>query len=184
MIVSLGWGSLIWCPQKLPIEGDWQNDGPALPIEFVRQSNNGRLTLVIDQLSQPMPVLWAELKVSDLSEAVEQLKIREGTTCKKIGRWPDANGYEYGNEIGDWAKSKGISGVVWTALGPKFDGVDGRRPTQIEAIQYLEGLTGDARKLAKEYVEKAPPPIDTDYRRAFSSDLGWHQKLTCTRCQS
>lgn len=172
MIVCLGWGSLIWEPQQLPIEGDWQTDGPALPIEFVRQSNNGRLTLVIDPLSQRMPVLWAELKVCDLSEAVEQLSIREGTTSKKIGRWPDSNGYEYGNEIGDWALSNGINGVVWTALGPKFNSENGRRPSQVEAVQYLRDLTGIALSLAREYVAKAPPQIDTDYRRAFRNALG------------
>ncbi len=173
MIVCLGWGSLVWDPKKLPIKGQWQNDGPYVPVEFLRQSNNGRLTLVIDPLSKPMPILWAELSVCNLSEAVEKLRIREKTSCKQIGRWPDAEGYDYKKEIGDWAKSKGINGVVWTALGPKFCDEDGRRPSQCEAIQYLRGLTGDARNLGKEYVEKAPVQIDTVYRRAFTTALGW-----------
>jgi hypothetical protein len=176
MIVCLGWGSLIWCPQKLPLKNQWHNDGLHLPIEFLRQSLDGRLTLVIDPNSRSVPVLWAELMVCDLSDAVEQLRIREGTTSKKIGRWPEVNGYEYGNEIGDWAKSKGINGVVWTALGPKFAGIDDRRPSQSEAIKYLDELTGDERKLAREYVEKAPTQIDTHYRRAFATDLGWRPK--------
>jgi hypothetical protein len=173
MIACLGWGSLVWDPKKLPIKGEWQNDGPYVPVEFLRQSNNGRLTLVIDPLSQPMPILWAELNVCKLSEAVEHLRIREETSCKKIGRWPDANGYEYGSEIANWAKSKGINGVVWTSLGPKFNGVDGRRPSEIEAIQYLDELTDDKRNLAREYVEKAPSQIDTHYRRAFAIGLNW-----------
>jgi hypothetical protein len=172
MIVCLGWGSLVWDPQTLSIKGEWHSDGPLVPVEFLRQSNDGRLTLVIDPLSKPMPVLWTELEANKLSEAVEQLRIREGTTSKKIGRWPDASSYEYGNEIGDWAKSKGISGVVWTALGPKFSGEDGRRPSQGEAIKYLRDLTGNALNLAEEYVEKAPAQIDTDYRRAFTTALG------------
>jgi hypothetical protein len=173
MIVCLGWGSLVWDPKKLPIQGEWQNDGPHLPVEFLRQSKDGRLTLVIDPLSQPMPVLWAELNVCELSEAIEQLRIREGTTSENIGRWPDVNRYGYRNEIGDWAKSKEISGVVWTALGPKFHGEYDRRLSQVEAIQYLRGLTGNTRNLAKEYVKKAPVQIDTDYRRAIISELSW-----------
>ncbi|HOW68396.1 MAG TPA: hypothetical protein P5055_13320 [Candidatus Paceibacterota bacterium] len=48
-IAILGWGSLIWNPRDLPITGDWQGDGPVLPIEFTRISDNGRLTLVIDE---------------------------------------------------------------------------------------------------------------------------------------
>lgn len=57
MIVCLGWGSLIWDQKNLPVKGQWHEDGPSLPVEFVRQSINGRLTLVIDQSSQLMPVL-------------------------------------------------------------------------------------------------------------------------------
>jgi hypothetical protein len=173
MIVCLGWGSLIWDKKSLPVKDLWKEDGPHLPVEFLRQSQNGRLTLVIDRLSQPVPVLWAELNVGELSEAVEQLSIREETSCKKIGRWPDASGYEYGNVIGDWAKANGISGVVWTALGSKFCGEAGRRPLQGEAIHYLRGLTGTKLNLAKEYVEKAPVQIDTDYRRAIRIELSW-----------
>lgn len=48
-ITILGWGSLIWDQRDLPISGDWQLGGPALPIEFSRISRDGRLTLVIDE---------------------------------------------------------------------------------------------------------------------------------------
>jgi hypothetical protein len=173
MIACLGWGSLIWDPQQLPIIDDWQNDGPALPIEFVRQSNNGRLTLVIDPVSEPMPVLWAAMEVTALSEAIEQLRIREGTKSEKIGRWPDENGYEFADKIGDWASSKGMRGVVWTALGPKFSEADGCRPSQIESVAYLASLIGEQEQLAKEYLQKAPQQIDTAYRRAIQCTLGW-----------
>jgi hypothetical protein len=173
MIVCLGWGSLVWDPQQLPIKGDWQTDGPALPIEFVRQSNNGRLTLVIDPESKPMPVLWTELKANKLSDAVENLRIREGTPSEKIGRWPPTTNAAYVDLVGAWAKQKKFDGVVWTALGPKFSDVNGRRPSQTEAVDYLRGLTGKTLSLAQEYVEKAPAQIDTDYRRAFTTDLGW-----------
>ena len=39
---------------EMNIENKWFEDGPLLPIEFTRQSDNGRMTLIIDitQLNQ------------------------------------------------------------------------------------------------------------------------------------
>lgn len=173
MIVCLGWGSLIWDQKNLPVKGQWHEDGASLPVEFVRQSINGRLTLVIDQSSQLMPVLWAELNVESLSEAAEALRIREGTACQNIGRWPDSEGFDFGKDVAAWSKGKGVDGVVWTALGPQFSGERGRRPSENESIDYLRGLSGEARALAQEYVQKAPRQIDTAYRRAIMAAFGW-----------
>lgn len=58
-IVCLGWGSLVWDPKELLIDGHWNTDGPLLPIEFCRQSQDGRLTLVIDPQSEPLQMLWS-----------------------------------------------------------------------------------------------------------------------------
>lgn len=173
MIVCLGWGSLIWNPQELPVKGDWQNDGPVLPVEFLRISRDGRLTLVIDPVSKPLTVLWTELDVSDLSDAIKQLKSREGTTSKQIGRWPCTEKFAYGAEIGRWAFEKKLEGVVWTALGPKFADEDGRRASRDEALQYLRSLSGEKRDRACEYVQRTPQQIDTDYRQAIIANLGW-----------
>jgi hypothetical protein len=48
-IVVLAWGSLVWDPRTLRLAHSWMEGGPVLPIEFSRVSDNGRLTLVIDE---------------------------------------------------------------------------------------------------------------------------------------
>lgn len=49
MIVCLGWGSLIWNPGVLKTQGYWHDSGPKISVEYLRQSKDGRLTLVIDE---------------------------------------------------------------------------------------------------------------------------------------
>ena len=179
MIVCLGWGSLIWRPKKLPLVDPrpcaWNADGPELPIEFVRQSTNGCLTLVIDPESAALPVLWAPMQVADLSQAVEELRKRERARVDRvIGRWPNPTGtYHCREVIEKWANDRGLEGVVWTALGPQFDGERGRRPSQAEVIEYLDSLARWKRVLAEAYVRRAPPQINTLYRRAIVDRLGW-----------
>lgn len=49
MIACIGWGSLIWDRRNLDVDGVWRVDGPMLPVEFARQSGDGRVTLVLEQ---------------------------------------------------------------------------------------------------------------------------------------
>lgn len=85
-IAIIGWGSLIWDPRELPREGTWQSGGPRLPIEFSRVSQDCRLTLVIDYengaATQTRYVLSPRV---DLDDAIEDLRVREGTNKKRIG---------------------------------------------------------------------------------------------------
>ncbi|MDU1189996.1 MAG: hypothetical protein E6990_18890 [Enterobacter sp.] len=46
-IACLGWGSLIWKSGALPVAGEWQTDGPSLPVEFCRVSDGGELATAI-----------------------------------------------------------------------------------------------------------------------------------------
>lgn len=178
MIAFLGWGSLIWDPRALPIHRQWHTDGPYVRAEFLRQSKDGRLTLVLAQAADPVRSLWATFDGSDLALAREALRSREGIPANKshtsIGAWsrgdpnPDCM-----LEIEPWAASRGIQSVVWTALSPKFNEQDGVGPSIDEAVAYLSNLTGTARDLAEKYVRQAPQQIDTTYRRKFEAALGW-----------
>ena len=169
-IVCLGWGSLVWDGRNLPVAGVWQVDGPSLPLEFARQSSDGRMTLVIVDGDHRSPALWCELDVGSLDEAVQSLADREGVArLASIGRWPDANGrrYPYAEAIADWAEEKGISAVVWTALKPGMKGRRGDVPSLEEAKAHLVALAPDAAALASEYLLRAPAQIATPHREVL-----------------
>lgn len=178
MIVCLGWGSLIWCQKQLPVRGSWHTDGPALPVEFARESRDRRITLVLCEGHAAIDVLWAELDVSTLDDAKQALAVREGVNerniANSIGYWT-ANGASrhLGAEaIGQWASQSQIAGIVWTALKPKI-GEEYRVPRRDEVIAHLGALDGIARDAAEEYIRVAPRQIATSYRSAIEQKFGW-----------
>jgi hypothetical protein len=142
-IACLGWGSLIWDPRDLPLGSAWREDGPQLPVEFARQSCDGRITLVIVDDCPPSSVLWAELRVKGLAEAIRALARRENVGSNVvIGRWP-ANGgraYPHRDAIAAWAKQRNLSGVVWTALKPGLSDRRGTVPSLADIVQHLQGF--------------------------------------------
>ncbi len=86
-IACIGWGSLIWDHRELPIIPPWNEDGPMLPVEYLRHSvKRETVTLVLDPSAQPVQSLWVPLQVSDLGQAREALRLREGTVAKYIGK--------------------------------------------------------------------------------------------------
>ena len=182
MIVCLGWGSLIWRPCGLPMVGDWYVDGPELPIEFARQSRDGRITLVVEHCAEPIPVLWALLGVGSIDESRKALAEREGvclsTYPRSIGHWSGAgaSAHRESATIGAWAKAKGVDAAVWTALKPRFNNKL-VTPTCEQVIAFLRSLEDPKRTKAEEYVRKAPPQISTAYRKAIEEELGWTAML-------
>ncbi len=177
LIACLGWGSLVWDPRELPVRGEWFADGPFLPIEFARQSANGRMTLVIVPSHFPLVrSLWKPLAVSNLKEARKALGMREcphnpnPESC--VDFWPRGKNTTDSRRIGKWAKGLRIDAAVWTNLLPKFNNEE-RIPTVAEVVTYLRGLQAEKRQKAEEYIRKTPLQIDTEYRRAIERELGW-----------
>jgi len=179
-IACLAWGSLVWDPRQLPIRREWFKDGPFAPVEFARQSSDGRITLVIEPNAEPVRVLWAHMLSHNLEDAKKALGDREGIPAKKcaslIGSWTAGNPAPANIPgLARWAEAHALDVVIWTALPPRFAD-EARTPSAQEVIRYLGGLQSTVRDYAKEYVERAPKQIDTGYRRQIEAALGWSCK--------
>lgn len=180
-IACLGWGSLVWDPRELAIRRRWFEDGPIIKVDFLRQSQDGRLTLVLHDNGTPVRSLWALMDARELTAAKRALREREGISEKnadRIGTWemgqaaPDSI-----PRLMEWAAARGLDAVIWTGLGPQFTppggGMERRPPSKEEALQYLRSLEGNQRALAENYIRRTPRQVDTAYRRAFEVELGW-----------
>ncbi|MBY5452387.1 hypothetical protein HFO91_22495 [Rhizobium leguminosarum] len=179
-IAVLGWGSLIWKPEKLAVKLPFEPGGPPLPIEFSRISKDGRLTLVIDeQCGTPCPALYAVSTLEDLADARESLRVREGMTHVNGVGFVDLKSEEVSARarerhpgtvpgIADWGRRMDFDAVIWTALAPNFGEVTKRTYSTEEAIAYLDTLSAEKFTVAAEYIRKAPSPVETPVRTAFS----------------
>ncbi len=180
-IAILGWGSLIWDPGDLLVQGGWIAAGPVLPIEFSRISRNKRLTLVIDERAGvDVRTRYILSSLEELSDAIENLRRREGAIRQGIGVF-DKSGH-VNNEhaknispiaferISSWAKDTGLDAVIWTALSPKF--LEGRDFSVASAILHLASLQEPERTRAFDYIHRAPAEVVTPLRTAFTAEFG------------
>lgn len=178
MIACLGWGSLIWDARELPIHRQWFDDGPLIRVEFLRQSKDKRITLVLHSSAEPVRSLWALMSVQTLDEARKALAAREGISDKNITN--DIGSWSRGDvnpsciiDVAAWATSRGVEHVVWTALPPKLNDKVNDCPTCDDVVTYLSELTGPARDYAEKYIRMTPAQIDTIYRRHIEARFGW-----------
>ena len=177
-IACLGWGSLIWDPQALPIQKCWFEDGPFLPIEFARHSRTDCITLVIVPGVRDVRSLWTPMIVPDLDTAKIKLAEREGIKTEDIPRYigyVSSTGSSNGQSaeiIGRWATYIGLDAVVWTNLPPRFQN-EVRVPTVEEVLSFLQTRPPETKKRAEEYIRKTPRQIDTEYRRRIEVVLNW-----------
>lgn len=178
-VACLGWGSLTWNPGTLPVVGGWQAGGPPLPVEFARESGDGRITLVICDSVAKAPTQWSLLDTADLPAAISALAEREGIKGRidtDIGFVDVANRRAHGtcaSLIEAWALAHDFSGVVWTNLPCGFRRSRSVMPSGEEVLAHLRSLEGEACETARAYVERAPREIDTAYRRLIEASLGW-----------
>ena len=173
-IACLGWGSLIWKSGALPVAGEWQTDGPSLPVEFCRVSDGGELATAICMNAPAVPVLWAWLEATTLSVACRALREREAIPedrCDGIGSLL-ITGRDTGI-LTTWAREKGIEAIIWTGL---------RREARHRKAGFLPWTkpslisTASAerpRSHARDYICRVPAQLDTPYRRAIKEVLGW-----------
>jgi hypothetical protein len=104
------------------------------PIEFTRQSADGRITLVIDSTASPVRLMWAHMLSGELQSARKALRDREGI---KRGNWASKiASWRRGQRapamipaLPKWAEARGLDAAIWTALGPKFEDAENIKKT-------------------------------------------------------
>jgi len=184
-IAILGWGSLVWDPRNLEIDkskgrNGWFDDGPMLPIEFARISNDGRLTLVIVPGNKEVQTLYSISKFVELDHAILDLAVREGCGRNRIGFFAKAN-HKFQSKFTDiltnieyWISSKEeIEAVIWTDLPANFKDKIGLGMTVENAANYLKHLPLDVKARAELYIRRAPTVVQTPIREAIEQNLGW-----------
>ena len=108
------------------------------------------MTLVLDPSGSVVRSLWAVMGVTALDEAREALRKREDipepNAQKHIRVWTRGEAaHPLLVDLPQWAGSRNVDAVVWTALPPKFNDKNGCSPTIDQVVSYLSNLTGGAR---------------------------------------
>lgn len=186
-IAILGWGSLLWDVENgkdkiLKTKGDWNDNGPILPLEFSRisSSRKGALTLVIDpdngRMCQTSYILSTR---KNLEDSIGDLREREGTSDHRIGFVNLIDGSQRSNVmptavdiIGEWAHAMNFDAVVWTDLPSNFKEKTEKDFSPKSATIYLEKELNKEEnptgfEAAHEYISKAPEAIKTSFREAI-----------------
>lgn len=180
-IAILAWGSLIWDSRDLEIAAPFELIGPSLPVEFCRISKNHRLTLIIDETFGTLCRTYAaQSACNDLSEAIENLRLREMMPSNAdVGfvdistqtRSPVATArHPHAVEtIADWTLNSGYDAAIWTALDRHFDS-QANEPFSVNAamrfLETLEQRKPEAFARALDYIRRAPAATQTPVREA------------------
>ena len=179
-ICFLGWGSLLWDtrPEFDEFHESWDFDGPEIHLEFSRISStrSGALTLVIDQVNgSECKVAYTKSKRTDPNLAIEDLRLREGTSKSQIGVYfADGSFCQTKNHaalqtIESWSKLKNIDITIWTDLQPNFQTKTNQPFSIVNAITHLNSLSKDGLHKATEYIHRAPAFIDTPLRKILKT---------------
>lgn len=182
-IAILGWGSLIWQPKDLKFDTNigWKENGPVLPIEFARISQDGRLTLVITPNGTEVPTLYSVSSFDNLNLAVLNLAVRESSGKASIGSYIKSKDefypirFMFKDNIKNWIETTDFDAVIWTNLPEKLnlENVTKTEKDPDGRIDYLQKLKGHQSALAEEYIRNTPKKIATTYRNQIIKTLGW-----------
>jgi hypothetical protein len=114
-----------------------------------------------------------------LDDAVADLRKRENTGTKQIGfvNVPDGTARCQAHPpllppIRQWTAQRGFDGLVWTDLPPNFHKETDHAFSIEQAKDYLIHLPKSAANRARQYINNAPPEVDTPLRRAMHQ-IGW-----------
>ena len=190
----IGWGSLVSSPRELATAGPFEPSGPELPIEFLRVSGDGRLTLVIDERYGSICSTYsADSSFASLPDAMENLRRREGMrSLKAVGF---VNGEQNAESptarrrhlktlrvVREWLKSSGGDAVIWTALESNFETCTKRQFSTDTAIWYLESLEPEDLNRALDYIRSAPQEVRTPLRGKAAQK--WPKAVSQSDCRS
>jgi hypothetical protein len=178
-IAILGWGSLLWEGEAEfdRWHDDWRLDGPVIKLEFSRVSSSrlNALTLVIDlTYGVDTRVAWCLSRRRDIEDAVADLRSREGTTMRNIGRVvlnaDPPPGEQPAKDIAVWGRAHKLDAVVWAQLPSNFES-EVKRPFSVaEAIAHIKRLPPAGKVKAAEYVWRAPEFVRTPVRAALQRE--------------
>ena len=171
----------MWDPRELPHYGPWKVSGPVLPLELSRVSSDCRLTLVIDAITgEHCPTRYVLSPRTDLVDAIEDLRCREGTVRKHIGYFDKRSNLsslvefprqvDIINIVRQWCTDQPFDAVVWTALPSNFSEETGAKYSPDAAIDYLRALAKTSQKNALKYIRNAPEEIDTPVRQRVTQE--------------
>lgn len=187
-IAFIGWGSLVWNPDSLKIRGTWHDDGPVLPVEYRRYSKGGIITLVLCPGMQGVRTLWAESDCTKLSNAIENLRIRENIPPESVDRigFVIAGGRSRCNTVPEsiifiykWVEAKKFDAAVWADLPQnpmvfqQETGMEMNEENIVTHLRSMEARNDHSYKNAREYVERTPEQIYTHLRKKIRQELCW-----------
>lgn len=145
-----------------------------MPVEFSRVGDGGELATAICMNAPLIQVWWALLDTETVQHSTSLLREREQIPADR----DDGVGSLILNSrptgaLAEWAAEKKLDAVIWTALPPRYNGIEGRIPCAEDAITYLRTLEGEKRAHAQDYIKKVPAEFNTPYRKAIRDRLGW-----------
>lgn len=153
-----------------------------LPVEFARESGDGRMTLVICPSAARVPTRWILLNQPTVELARANLGYREYPKATRkwidesIGFWDRESDARHGMEADNivaWALTQELDGVVWTNLPYGFKATRGVLPAIDEVLAHLTHLDAAAQSAARNYVQDAPKEVDTAYRKKIAERFNW-----------